>query len=303
MMGVNYSNVNPQASMGADIFSQSDINMVDSVISDLKAGNPVNQSDLDNCTRILENKREHPVHGENCDELISALYALNSDPDNQAHVIGNLIAPRNADLVQSLLNIPDNPLVKALGSQGTNSLIQAAGANTPQDSTVQLIQAARAHMVGIVPATYEDESHLEQQTMEDATGWLSDNLAKAIQQGDIQAVELSLNSVPNTSLPELSNRIAQMGEPARAVLSELANSSDTRINRFAFSTLLQIGNANLPLETSSTSDWGQGNGSGTVDMSSLESLLMAPENTPATLARQFAGVPGLHTHLVKLMIR
>jgi hypothetical protein len=303
-MGVNYSNVNPQASMGLDIFSQTDINMVDGVISHLKAGEPVKQSDLDQSTHILEGRRAHPLYGGNCDELISALYALSSDPGNQAHVVGNLISPDNVDLVRNLFSIPNNPLAEALGPQAVNSIVQAANATTEQARTMQLFQAVQAHhRAGRVPEKFEDESHLEQKTMEDVTGWLSDNLAEAIQRGDARAIEGSLNSVPETSLSELSNRIAQMGEPARAMMTELINSSDARTSQFAFTTLLQMGNANLSTETHTTSYWEEQSGSNPIDMSSLESLLMAPESTPATLAKQFSGVPGLQPYLVKLMIR
>ena len=116
---------------------------------------------------------------------------------------------------------------------------------------------------------------------------------------------MMLSGLPDSSLPELSNRIAQIGEPACPILQQLVSSPDTRTSQFAFTTLLQIGNSNLPSETNTAipNYKEQMRGTGTIDMSSLASLLMEPVTTIANLSKQLVGVPGVNVHLIKLMIR
>jgi hypothetical protein len=305
-----YANVNPQASLGADMFSQSEIDHVGGILSSLRAGKPVSSSDLQTSTMTLSSQRAHPLYGSACDEIVSAMFDSCPSSEAQADILGSLLVPENADLVNELLNMPDTSLAADLSSGGIRSVVEAAQAPTEPARTGKLILAAQEHL-GRLP-TREDEELFDQPGAQPAinanqsvASSMPPDLAEAVVQGNASLLETTIRGTPNADLPALSNQIAQMGDPARSVLQGLADSSNARTRDFVFSTLLQIGSAELPSVASGTaSDYrDQMRGAGALDMASLEQMLMAPQNTFANLSRQLAGVPGVKANLIKLMLR
>lgn len=309
-MGVNYANVNPQASMSLDLFSGPEISLVNSVVSDLQAGRPVAHEAVGRSTRILVAQRGHVLHGEEYSEVIETMYALSDGPEMQAQVMGNLISPQNMDLVQRLLGLPENPLAQALGPSGIATLADAARGSSSHERNIFLIQSAQEHL-GRLPSTRQDEGVLDKKAMEsasgaDISGWQAANLLQELQGGNVAAIESMLDSLPDGVIADFAGRIALAGgESIRPVLNELMESPNAAASRFAYSTLVQLGKLGISQDATLALDEAQGESQGhkDIDLSALEGLLMAPQNTPATLSIQLSGVPNLHTQLISLLIR
>ena len=309
-MGVNYANVNPQSSMSLDLFSGPDISLVNNVVSDLQAGQPVTPEALNKSTRILEAQRGHVLHGGEYSEIIETIYALSDNPEMQAQVMGNLISPQNMDLVKKLLGLPENPLAHALGTSGTATLVDAAAGSSSHERNIFLIQSAQEHL-GRLPQTYQDAGVLEKKVTEaasgeDISGWLAANLLQELQMENLATAESMLGSLSEGMIVDLAGQVAVAGgESIRPALNELMESSNPNTSRFAYSTLVQLGKLGISQEGTIALDDTRGDlqSHKDIDLSALESLLMAPQNTPATLSIQLSGVPNLHTQLISLLIR
>ena len=298
-MGIDYSGVNPATDLGLDQWSTGEIGQISQAVDDLKNHQPVTLADLDRSTILAARGLGHFTYGPKCESIIQAMYDLSQDVHSQSHVVGHLLEPQHVDLLSNLLNLADNPMATRLGQQGIDRLIQIAGYSSPLAQSSRLFGWARS---AVAPGQFTDDTELEQRVVE-SVGALGDGLAEALSSNDLATAESIVSQASDAELEGLARFIAELGENMQPALHEMMSSSDHRCSNFAFNALALIGEMNLgdqPAYQAEVSD--SGDIRSAVDTAALESLLLAPEHTPMTLARQFLGAPGLSAGLLEIIV-